>query len=470
MNEIDPKLISILVGAGILLLASWQYHRIFRLSCTGIFFVSHFVFVLIGILATPWFIGGYLRESYGDINFDLIEQGDISKTILLVSAGLVLVFLGNVFVDMIKYFMTGRRDRNSGGSLLWSGKPVDLRIKRDVSATRLKLFFLAALLLTLILLAADWKAVIEGITYSYYMLDVEAFYKARAEVGSAGRLYFILVFNALPFLSIVFWMLFRVETRSGRKAWACFMVITSSLLLLLTFQKRPLLIYLITLLASEIMMKASAGALVGQIRHFHVYSIVKLFWKRIAVWFVIIFLIACGFFFVSTNIRDFWLITMLIFDRIIGRLALNPIFYVHYFPNVDPHYGLTNVGVLSSILGFEKYADTVVTDRYFTNIANDSGSGAIGALLDFYGAFGWPGFVICCFGLGIILRLLDKWLLSMSPTILNKGLYLFMIVFTYYLSQASLFRSLSGYGGLTFLALWFLLKASLYPARQQATA
>lgn len=464
----DPKQLSIFIGIGTLLFVLWQRRRILSLSCTGIFFLSHFVFVLIGLLAIPWLIEDYLVESYGDVNLSLIDQSDITNTIILIVTGLALVFLGNVFVGMIKFFMTGRPERDRRGKLLWSVEPIDLYIRLDVIRARLKSFFIAALLLTLFLLAADWRAVLEGIRNSYYMFEVEAFYKARAEVGSAGRLYFILVFNALPFLSITYWMFFRIEKGAGNKAWALFMILASAILLLLTFQKRPLLLYLITLFASEILARMATGYSARSIKTTNIFSIIGTFWKSISFYLAFVFLIAIGFFYISTNIEDFWHIGIVVIDRIVMRLALMPVFYVHYFPNVEPHYGFTNIGIFSSLLGFEKYADTVVTASYFSRVAeSEGGSGAIGALVDFYGAWGWPGFILCCFCLGMLLRFLDKWLSLLPPTFLNKSLYLFMLVFVYYLSQASFFRSLSSYGGLTFLALWFLLKTTLVPMRRK---
>jgi hypothetical protein len=465
---IDPKQLSIFVGFGTLLFILWQRHRILNLSCMGIFFLSHVVFVLIGLLAIPWLIEGYLVESYSSVDFSLIDQSDIINTIILVIAGLALVFIGNVFVEMITFFMTGRPEHDNRGRLLWTVEPIDLYIRRNVIKARLKYFFIAALILTLILLNADWTSILEGIRYSYFMFDVEAFYKARSEVGSAGRLYFILVFNVLPFLSITFWMFTRIEKGAGNKAWALFMITMSAILLLLTFQKRPLLIYLITLFASEILARMATGYSVISIKATNILSIIGTYWKRISFYLTIVFLVALGFFHISTNIEDFRNLAIVVIDRIFTRLALMPVFYVHYFPNVEPHYGFTNIGILSSLLGFEKYADTVVTDSYFSKVAESvGGSGAIGALVDFYGAWGWPGFVLCCFCLGMLLRFLDKWLSSLPSTFLNKSLYIFMLVFVYYLSQASFFRSLSSYGGLTFLTLWFLLKTKLVPMKSK---
>jgi hypothetical protein len=69
-----------------------------------------------------------------------------------------------------------------------------------------------------------------------------------------------------------------------------------------------------------------------------------------------------------------------------GRISAGAPLFTHYFPAVEPHYGFTGIGVVAAHRGQPVYETSVVVFRYFAH-ANE-GSAALGAILDFYCAFG----------------------------------------------------------------------------------
>jgi hypothetical protein len=144
------------------------------------------------------------------------------------------------------------------------------------------------------------------------------------------------------------------------------------------------------------------------------------------------------------------------FERVFSRLTMMALMYAHYFPLVAEHYGVHNVGLLSDIAGTPLYEDTVVTLQYFSRVAED-GSGACGALIDFYGAFGWIGWAILSTLLGAILYAIDRWISRLPPLLINRILHIFALLTVTFLAQASIFRTLSTYGGGVLTLLWFLL-------------
>ncbi|WP_156133176.1 hypothetical protein [Lacinutrix sp. Hel_I_90] len=146
--------------------------------------------------------------------------------------------------------------------------------------------------------------------------------------------------------------------------------------------------------------------------------------------------------------------------RIFGRLSIPAFFYVHYFPNVDAHYGISNIGTLSKIFGYDVFLDSRILFDYFSS-NKKGGSLAISSIMDFYGAFGYYGLVIGSVMLGAFLSILDTFLDKLEKNVVNIVFIIFCFVFAYYLSQASLARSLLGYGFFFFVLTWVWLQKGI---------
>ena len=144
-------------------------------------------------------------------------------------------------------------------------------------------------------------------------------------------------------------------------------------------------------------------------------------------------------------------------SRIVGRLSLPALFYAEYFPKVDDFYGLENVRLFSKIFGFDLISDTALVGTYFErHTLFDISSVASSALYDFYGINGWYSVILGSLFLGTIIYVFD--LLTQNLRIAkNATLFIFLTGIIYYFTQASLFRSFAGYGGVFYLALWFVV-------------
>ena len=447
------KLFSLGAIIFILIVLFFKRKQLLNFSCTAVFFMSYLIFVCVGVFLSPWLMtDNYVVSSYSWINLDLITESDVIVAIGIVLVGLNMFLIGNFIVNI---FLVDRFPRRWGGLL---AKPANLITKQ--SSLRLRFLFSFFIVTSSLFLLGELSAAISGLA-AFFSTDFAGWYGARYKISDLGRLYFILIFNCLPFTSIALWLQHRFVDSISNKIWAYFAVISTSVFLLLTFQKRPFLIYVICLffaqLSSGIYLKKIKLVLPAKFPTLR-YLLLQPLLQKLLLLFLVVFCVL--FIFYRYTIRDApsSLLITLIFDRILGRLSIMALMYAHYFPLVDPHYNFSNIGMLSSLLGTDLYLDTVVAPNYFNFVSLDEGSGAIGAIYDFYGAFGWLGVILGSFGLGISLNLLDRKLAFLPASYTNTTFYIFMLVFSYNLSQASVPRSLSTYGGAIFIIVWLMLK------------
>jgi len=470
---VDPHALSLVAVSLLPPLILWQRNRILDVTCTGVFLVSQIVFVVIGVLAAPWLMAEDLPRLFSLIKWDLISPADLARAIVIVFGGTVLVVMGGVSADATAAVL-GRR-RLTWGHLL--RRPA--RLRAGFSAFQLDLAYVALLLVAIAMLVTKWQILVAGLVTGYIGGDVAEQYASRGSMQELGMVYYLIVFNALPFLTVIRWMLSRLGPAHGGRLQALVMVSVTSILLLATFEKRPFVLFLISLMIghhlAEIYSGRAKGGRPSSLPLSPAYWVRHLPWTKLGTWVGLPFVILVGFYYLSTNIAAVagsplgavMSLAEVTVSRIFGRLAVEPILYATYFPGVDSHYGLSNIGKWADLTGQTYYPDTILVARHFTGLG--WGSGAIGAVVDFYGAFGWPGWAAGCFVLGVLLNALDRWLQSLPLTLLNRGFYFFATVFAYYLSQASVARSLSSYGGGTFVLLWLVLSIRLLPRLSTAS-
>jgi hypothetical protein len=452
----------------------WQRHRVLDLSCLGSFFLSHLVMVLSGVTAAPWLINSYFRTSFAYITWDVISDRDLLVALAVEGGGLALVLLGHIATDLLLATPTGRLEHRWGSLLRAPG-----RLPLGTWPIRVRLTYLVLAAGVLLLFLTRWSAFSAGLQAGYFRQEIETQYSARESMQELGRPYFLVVLNALPFLTVLLWMFYRAAPRLGRAVWAFGSVGVTSFFLFATFQKRPLVLFALTVLVAHVLAELYAGRLRLRIplrfptRPGFWFS--QFPWRWVAIGLAFPVLLLVGFYYLSTTVAaklGFTVGTLLtllgiVALRLFGRLSIMPVLYAHFYPAIHPHYGLANVGLLSAIMGRRVYHDTVDVFRYFTTV--DSGAGAIGALMDAFAAFGWGGWALFAFLLGAGLNALDRWLRRLPGTLLNRCFYLFMIVFVSSLSQASLSRSLSTYGGLMFLGMWVYLRITVAKAAPGAS-
>ena len=234
-------------------------------------------------------------------------------------------------------------------------------------------------------------------------------------------------------------------------------ILLALLALFLVFQKRPLIIYLIGLF---FIFKFFNQLKTNNRVIFDFYrTIIEL--KYI---FVALFILLIGFYYLYTGHRlenDLFTSLMLnaeaSFTRIFGRLSIPALMYTQYFPTFDDHYLVSNVGIFSKIGNYELYKDTEVVATHFS-LVGGQGTLASSVFFDFYGGFGFPGVIIGGFIVGMLLFVGQLLMNIKQASFWRVFLASVLMINIFYLSQASVFRSMAGYGGGIYIVVWFIFR------------
>lgn len=438
-----------LLGLGaVLLLLLIARRLVFSWSTIGAFLVSNLAFVTVGVLALPW-VRDHLSIWFVRFDMHLVTDAAMVRAILLSVGGVWLAFAGYQVAHLVI----------SQGKILTAG-PRLLQAHPDMPAglrwRRLVFVAVAVLAVGWMFMLLNASTITRGIIDGWIRGQPGEALEARR--GTANNyLFVVLVYNVAPFVTVALWMLARRArgaSGQGLRLLAWVAVASTSLFLLAMFQKRPLLIFLMAL---------AIGHFAVRVRVERPRRLRGLL--RAGVVGVVLFALLMGLYYATTNVREVTsnpvetaaVVASAASQRVFGRLALPAAMYAYLFPEVVPHYGVRNIGMLASLADTDPYLDTREVYGYFAN-ARTPGSVASSALLDFYGAFGWVGWGFGSVGIGMLLYALDRFLRRLRPTIANHTLVIFAFVFAYYLSQASLARSLMGYGGLFFLGTWMVLR------------
>tara|TARA_R110002049_G_scaffold307520_2_gene508269 strand:- start:27572 stop:28927 length:1356 start_codon:yes stop_codon:yes gene_type:complete len=421
---------------------------IFKWSVFGVFFIATLLFSIVGILGFP-FLKSYFFESFWTFKIELISNDLIIKTQILAVSGLLLVLYSYVFAIYAFYGKVKCIDLFN----------IEGEIKNNLSKNNFSFLTIIVFLFLIIYLFIKRDVLIAGIFDGLLGRQPDELLESRRGITS-NYLYVIITYNILPFMSIV--SLYLLISKKTIYARISFIIIftTSFFLILLLFQKRPLIIFLASLVLSGFVFKKNLFLKKGQIK-----KIVskKMSRRKYIIYGGFLFMLLLLLYYSATtyqfqNIFQAVLkLSEVALSRVFGRLTIPSFFYVYYFPQVGNHYGFSNIGLFSKVFGFEHFADTKVLYQYFSR-NNKEGSLAINSIMGFYGAFGYYGLVIGNLFLGILISTLDAFLNKLEKNNINLIFIVFCFVFAYYLSQASLPRSLLGYGFLFFVLLWMFLQ------------
>jgi hypothetical protein len=222
---------------------------------------------------------------------------------------------------------------------------------------------------------------------------------------------------------------------------------------LLTFIKLPLMIYLIGLGTIEIARELGGTRPVGD--HRRIMRIVLVLCGAMA-----LFALVQGMMRGGDAQSEPVVVTI---REILGRVALSAPSFVHYFPAVEPHYGISGVGLLALLRGEKVYEFTAVVYQYMTDTTY--GSSTVCSIIEFYCSFGWPGLVVGNLGVGVLLSELDGAILGLPKGDARLIAQIFAFVFCVQLSQSSIFNASFGYGGFFFFVLWLFI----FPRRKRLT-
>ncbi len=214
--------------------------------------------------------------------------------------------------------------------------------------------------------------------------------------------------------------------------------------------KEPLMILLIQCFIAWILLRAPHKRL-AQLRpaKFSVMS---------AVWVLgIVFLVLSYLFMFTHDLRDVGglpeqlsFASTMAWERLFARMPNGYLYIADTIPSVFPHYGFNNSLLWTKLFGGD-YFDlnrvaylTANPDREFGSIASDS-------LSNFYGGFGFAGLIVLSLLQGLLLAGIDRWISRQAATLGWLTLLIFLMVFSFYLTETTLFRALLGFGGVSFL-------------------
>ncbi len=455
------------------------YRRlIFSWSAIGAFILANLVFVQIGVLSIPVF-SDLAALRFSTYKLGLLTDDDLKLTIILNvwGAGIVLAAY-----QMTHFAFTGGRFLRKGPNLLDLDPSID---RFGFAPTRLLSIAAVALLGSLAYAAASAPLILGGIQ-ALFAGSQEGFLEARYQVGD-NYVYILSVFNVLPFLGVALQLTQRLHAGLKLRAFSLLFNTCTGVLLLVTFHKRPLLVFLCSLLLANVV---TAGAR-AKSRRGHARSAEPsseagrrrrwLGLPRIAAYAATVFVALLVLYQLQTravtSVEDLQgavvgigTLSGIAATTILAGQAIPAVLLTHYYPALEPHYGLSNIGLIARLFGFDLYRPAYDAFDYFSVVETDpayvdriEGSLATPALMDFYGAFGLVGWVLGAIAIGIVLNCIDSAMARLRPDAGRSLLAIFLFVSAYYLSNASVANTLVGYGGAIFVLLWLILRVPLGP-------
>ncbi|MBI3200141.1 MAG: hypothetical protein HYZ29_01280 [Myxococcales bacterium] len=426
------------VGTAVLaVVAVVERRRLISTSTISGLFIAYLVFGFLGILLLPWARAGVileedLRVGFGFIDWRKITDRDLSLSILLYVGGFLLALLGHRIAGSVARFQS----------------PV-YASRRELRVGRLVALAVPALLLTLGHVALNPDIFVQGIETAIIGGEKAAVHDFR--YAAVTNYPFVLtVYNILPFLSTSLWAHSRSSNSPILKVFKVLLAAITGLMLLLTFQKMPLMIFSIALGATELAARRariSDGRVLAAARQAPRFLLVAV---------VLLLLISLLQSAMKTGEAQADPLRVSL-REIFGRISVGAPMFVHYFPTVGDHYGLSGLRMFALVSGEPLFETTAVVFRYFTN--SNEGSAAIAAVVDFYCAFGWPGWAIGCTLLGVALAQLDRLIRAIPQGDSRLLATIYAFTFCMHLGQASVFNASFGYGGIFFVGLWFILFA-----------
>lgn len=463
LNEFSSKDVAIWSAFAFLTICIVGRKRLFTLTAIGIFFLTHVALLLVGLLAMPWLLDEYLPFSFPYLHIEYFRDQDLSKAIILVGGG-VLIALGGYFLTERISVQANRPKKNC--SLLDFAGPL-MRIGTPFQA--LLALYLLAVAFVMANLAQEFSSIAQAVISGF---EGETYYQARLAVESHGRWFAYVALNIIPYLCACiagsYWL---TGNRRGLTFGCIFIAFAIAIL---TFKKTVVFYQIMTLLGTWYVVDVNRRRWLLDTRRSYWRLLQKPFQLRALPAALVIILafifIAGSYYLVAGGGLSPLFAVGFAFERVFSRLTVMALIYAHYFPDIGGHYGLSNVGLISEALGNTTYDDTIITLQYFEVVRNIDGSGACGAIIDFYAAFGWSGWAVLCFILGCVLYMIDAFFAQRPGHITEKVFHIFVLASLTYIAQASIFRTLSTYGGLVVLGLWYLLRQLMPRAEPHAGA
>jgi hypothetical protein len=408
------------------------------------FVQSQFIFVGLGLALWPRAIEEYI-EWFPTFRLETIRESDVVMANVIVLVGVCLSSL--VYAALRPYCCPGIAREEARGTASGGGTTALM--------STIQVYVVVAAVAIAIVFIKSHTADFLHLAVASEVADLGDALASRREATS-NYLSIVTVYNLVPALAVAF----LVRYLQGRKRRDALMAILLSALasvaLVLTFQKRPLLIFLIavSLAYGLYRVRRREIGLSSPLR-------IAMAYKRVLLFLFSLLTLLYYFYIPTFRFSEVPLYEALgqsaaaAFSRIFGRLSLPAAMYTNYYPRVEEFYGFRNVGLYASMIGQEAYPDSKQVFDYFTMTDLD-GRVANSAFIDLYCANGWLSLVLGAIALAGVFLWIER-----SQRYVRSGAALthHMIsgfMFAYYLSQTSMFRAALGYGGLIYFAVWWL--------------
>lgn len=396
------------------------------------------------------FMPEYVIRTFYSYKLRPITQYTIFKTQIIVVTGFLMVLYGYIIGVNSFYNKT----------ICLNHFRFSEKIKNNLSLSNYFFALMAVLLFLVVYLFLNKEALSIGIKKGLFGRQPLELIKARGII-TRNYFYVIISYNILPFLTVVaVYLAVKSKTLYNRILFIVLFSITFIITILL-FQKRPLIIFVGAVFLSFFVFKKHLRPKKIRVLTAKEKKRIK---RRLYIVLSVLFSLLLLLYYSATTYQFNSLfeavlkLSEIALARVFGRLSMPAFLYVDYFsmPKHE-HYGLSNIGLLTKIFHLDFFPDTKILSNYYSIRKND-GSIAINSVVDFYGAFGYTGLILGNLFMGFILSSLDAFLNKLEKNNINLVFITFAFVFAYYLSQASLARSLMGYGFFFFVMTWGFLQ------------
>lgn len=429
---------------GLVFLLAWIFLLILlhgaRSSLLYFFVLCQFVFVGFGLCLFPLLGFDYLNGVFPSFELYKLSEMDFHyANAVVIASTICTVAVGYSF------FVVSTVKRTTQ-SVCW---PLQKNSVKNITVY----LFIVLIFIISPLFIFDNLSGFQFVFFATDIMDIGGFVNLRRE-STSNYLLNLFIYNVLPSGSVL--VLFWAMECKRRWAWILFFIVffLVSFCLLLTFQKRPLIVFWGACALSKFLYdKFNANLRHSKVKILDLIFQQKLIISALLLSLFVLYYFYTGFRFQENYISIFIKLSEVIFTRLIGRLSLPAAMYVDFFPSYAEFYGLANVGLINKVLGSNAFLDTRVVFSHYS-VSNLDGSVAASVFIDGYGQGGFLFSIIYGLILGILIFSME-WALSKSSSAAHRAFFLVAsFVFLYYLSQASIFRAAFGYGGVFYLLAW----------------
>ena len=432
----------------LLFLIPWVVLLYFSSKLKGFFLfyfvLFQFIFIGVGLAVFPLLGSDYLQNTFASFDFSNLSVEDFNIASAVVLSGVMSLVASYAVLSQVA-FRVRKIEPHSAGYL---------SMRSEVRKNFVFFLLVVSVLVCIPFIIENYRGLF-SIIFATSVSDIADSVALRRSATS-GYLRILFIYNLLPAATIVSFLYFLKRKRIC--LWFVFFLffLLASVSLLLTYQKRPLLVFLGSIALATPLYHHFNDPINGNKVRLR-YLILKLKWAifSLIMLLFLFYFFYTGYRFSGQPFESLVTISNIVFSRFLGRLSIPAAMYIDFFPQYHSFYGLENVGLLTRIFNIETFLDSKVV---FSHYSTGSKEGSVAASV-FIDAYGQGGLLLpSLYGvvLGFFILLLEFLLRQSGLGARKSFLVVSCIIFLYYLSQASIFRSLLGYGGVFYFFVWIV--------------